>query len=48
MLKASKPNKISDLAGGWDVSDEEVETIKKSIKEGWRRWKNFILIGELF
>ena len=26
----SKPDKISDFAGGWEVSDEEVETIKKS------------------
>ena len=34
-------NKISDLAGTWDISEEEVETIKKSIKEGWRRWKTF-------
>jgi predicted CopG family antitoxin len=32
-------NKISDLAGTWDISEEEVETIKKSIKDGWRRWK---------
>jgi predicted CopG family antitoxin len=32
-------NKISDLAGTWDISEEEVETIKRSIKDGWRRWK---------
>jgi hypothetical protein len=34
-----KRKKISDLAGTWDISEEEVETIKKSIKDGWRRWK---------
>jgi predicted CopG family antitoxin len=35
-------NKISDLAGTWDISEEEVETIKKSIKDGWRRWKTSV------
>jgi predicted CopG family antitoxin len=38
LLDSFKPNKISDLAGGWDVSEEEIEAIKKSIKDGWRRW----------
>ncbi len=38
MLESFKPNKISDLAGGWDVSDEEIETIKESLRDGWRKW----------
>ena len=33
-----KANRISDLAGSWDVTDEEVETIKKSLEEGWKHW----------
>ena len=37
-----RKNKISDLAGTWDISEEEVETIKKSIKDGWRRWKTSV------
>ncbi|MCW3132904.1 MAG: hypothetical protein N2V78_01005 [Methanophagales archaeon] len=38
----ARKNKISDLAGTWDISEEEVETIKKSIKDGWRRWKTSV------
>ena len=37
-----RKNKISDLAGTWDISEEEVETIKKCIKDGWRRWKTSV------
>ena len=37
-----RKNKISDLAGTWDISEEEVEAIKKSIKDGWRRWKTSV------
>ena len=40
-----RKNKISDLAGTWDISEEEVETIKKSIKERWIRWKNLSTDG---
>lgn len=32
--------KISDLAGSWDVSDEEVREIKESLKRGWSTWKS--------
>ncbi|WP_456473819.1 hypothetical protein [Candidatus Pyrohabitans sp.] len=31
--------KIGDLAGSWEVSDEEVREIKKSLKRGWKTWK---------
>jgi len=35
-LKVS--NSISDLAGSWDVSDAEVELIKRGLMEGWASW----------
>jgi len=31
--------RISDLAGSWDVSEEEVEEIKASLEKGWKNWK---------
>jgi len=31
-------NRISDLAGSWKVSDEEVEDIRKGLAEGWEKW----------
>jgi predicted CopG family antitoxin len=36
-LKA--PNKISDLAGSWKVSEKELETLKKDLREGWKTWQ---------
>ncbi|MEX2706461.1 MAG: hypothetical protein Q6352_014600 [Candidatus Freyrarchaeum guaymaensis] len=33
--------KISDLAGSWDVSDEEVREIRESLRRGWREWKRY-------
>lgn len=38
LIKRFKMNKVSDLAGSWEVSDEEVEKIRKSLREGWRKW----------
>ncbi|MHC1631419.1 MAG: type II toxin-antitoxin system VapC family toxin [Methanotrichaceae archaeon] len=37
LLKRFKSNKISDLAGTWDVSDGETEKINESLKAGWKR-----------
>jgi len=34
-----KGAKISDLAGSWDISNEEVAEIKASLSEAWKRWK---------
>jgi len=31
--------KITDLAGSWNMSDEEWAEIKASLAEAWRRWK---------
>ncbi len=32
--------KLSDLAGAWeDMSDAEWNSISKSIKKGWKKWK---------
>ena len=30
---------ITDLAGSWDMSDEEWAEIKVDLEEAWRRWK---------
>jgi len=30
---------ITDLAGCWDMSDEEWTEIKNSLAEAWKRWK---------
>ncbi len=32
---------ISDLAGSWDVTDEEVEEIRRSLRERWSAWKEY-------
>lgn len=34
-----KGAKITDLAGSWDMSDEEWATIKASLEEAWKKWK---------
>ena len=34
-----KGAKITDLAGSWDISDEELAEIKASLTEAWKRWK---------
>jgi hypothetical protein len=38
--RSKKGEKISDLAGSWDVSDEEVKEIKASISQAWENHKN--------
>ena len=42
LLENFKRAKISDLAGTWDVSEDEVEAIKESLKDGWRKWKSSV------
>ncbi|MGD0028026.1 MAG: hypothetical protein ABSC91_03705 [Candidatus Bathyarchaeia archaeon] len=34
-----KGTKITDLAGSWDISDEELAEIKASQTEAWKRWR---------
>jgi len=34
-----KGERITDLAGSWDISDEELAEIKASITEAWKRWR---------
>jgi predicted CopG family antitoxin len=34
-----KGAKITDLAGSWDMSDEEWVEIRTSLAEVWKRWK---------
>jgi len=31
--------KITDLAGSWDVSEEEVAEIRASLTEAWKKWR---------
>jgi len=31
--------RITDLAGSWDVSEEELAEIRASLTEAWRRWR---------
>ena len=31
--------KITDLAGSWKISDEEIKEIEASISEAWKKWK---------
>lgn len=38
-LTESPSTKISDLAGTWEITDEEYRRIKDSLREGWSRWK---------
>ena len=37
--QSKKGKKISDLAGLWNISDEETEEIKASIDQVWETWK---------
>jgi predicted CopG family antitoxin len=34
-----KGAKVTDLAGSWDISDEELAEIKASLAEAWKRWR---------
>lgn len=31
--------KITDLAGSWEVSEEEVKEIRASLTEAWKKWR---------
>ena len=31
--------RLSDVAGGWKMTDKEVETFMGDLKKGWKRWK---------
>ena len=34
-----KKGKLSDLAGGWNMSDRESDAFIDELKSGWKRWK---------
>jgi len=34
-----KGMKLTDLAGSWSISDEELEEINAALAEAWKRWK---------
>jgi len=31
--------KITDLAGSWDISEEELAEIRASLTEAWKKWR---------
>jgi len=31
--------RITDLAGSWDVSEDELAEIRASLREAWRKWR---------
>ena len=31
--------RLSELAGGWKMSDKEVEVFMEDLRKGWKRWK---------
>ena len=37
-FKKEKKSDIMELAGSWEMSDEEWKEIKNSLKKGWSRW----------
>lgn len=37
--KRKKGKKITDLAGSWNITDEEAKEIKSSISQVWETWK---------
>jgi hypothetical protein len=40
LLKAPREeNKISDLAGSWEISETEAKDIERVLRQGWSRWK---------
>ena len=34
-----KSNKISDLAGSWNISEKEAEKMKKNMRKRWKKWE---------
>jgi len=39
MSLKGKGVKITDLAGSWEVSEEEVAEIRASLAEAWKKWR---------
>jgi hypothetical protein len=38
MRLREKGVKITDLAGSWSITDEEIKGIKASTSEAWKKW----------
>ncbi|MCW4006762.1 MAG: hypothetical protein NWF04_09275 [Candidatus Bathyarchaeota archaeon] len=36
--RKKRVTKISDLAGSWDVSDQEAKEIEEAIEGSWEKW----------
>ena len=39
-MPQGKQKKITDLAGTWKLTDEELREIMESLHKGWRRWNS--------
>jgi hypothetical protein len=39
MPKIKKGTKISDLAGSWDMTDEEAAEMEAAIEKSWENWR---------
>jgi len=37
-MPQGKQKRITDLAGTWKLTDEELNEIMESLHKGWRRW----------
>lgn len=38
-LHQKKAQKLSDLAGTWQMSDKDAKHFLESLKKGWTKWK---------
>lgn len=46
MPKMNKGTKISDLAGSWDMTDEEAAEMEAAIEKSWENWRTIDLSKE--
>lgn len=42
----NKGTKISDLAGSWDMTDEEAAEMEAAIEKSWENWRTIDLSKE--
>jgi len=41
-IKYLLKGKIGNLAGSWEIENDEIDEIKDSLKEGWKNWKSSV------
>lgn len=37
-IKSQIKGRFSDVIGSWKMSDKEIETFKRDLKAGWKKW----------